>query len=104
MRTLISLFAMLAAAHAATLSFEIVGDDPGAWPQLLSSLGLTEGPASAAKTNCIVVVPNGATAPDVNWKQRVEDGTILVLVGDSGLAQSFGFRPSAAHVMVRSVE
>ena len=100
MRILISLLAILMSAGAATLSFQIVGDDAGAWPQLLSSIGLTEGPA----TKSVVVVPDGATAPDVNWKQRVEDGTILVLVGDSALARSFGFRPTEARVTVRSVD
>jgi hypothetical protein len=107
MRLPINLLAMLAlsvGAHAATLSFQIVGDDPGAWRQILSSIGLTEGPASAVKTNSVVVVPNGVTAPEANWKQRVEDGTILVLEGDSALAQSFGFHPTAARVTVRSVE
>lgn len=104
MRTPISLFAAAVVAHAATLSFQIAGDDPGAWPKLLSSIGLTEGPASIAKASTVVVVPDGVNVPDANWKQRVEDGTILVLAGDSPLARSFGFRPTEARLTVRSVE
>jgi hypothetical protein len=90
------------AAHGATLTFQIAGDERGAWPQLLSSIGITEGPSSAKGS--IVVVPSGATPPQANWKERVEQGTILVLEGDSDLARSFGFHPTDARITVRSVE
>ncbi len=89
-------------AHAATLSFHIAGDDRGSWPQLLSSIGLTEGPSMAKGS--IVVIPSGTIPPQANWKERVEQGTILVLEGDSALAQSFGFHPTDARIAVRSVE
>jgi hypothetical protein len=89
-------------AHAGTPSFQIAGDDRGSWPQLLSSIGITEGPSSAKGS--IVVIPSGTVPPQANWKERVEHGTILVLEGDSELARSFGFRPGESRITVRSVE
>ena len=47
----------------------------------------------------------GCTAPPpADWVQRVEKGAILVVEGESGLAASFGFRPTAERVVIRSVE
>src|SRR5437868_6833794 len=86
--------------QAATLSYQIVGEESESWPQILSSIGLTVGPAASS----VIVVPAGAVVPDSNWKQKVEQGSILVLEGDSALAKSFGFVPTDKRVSVRSVE
>ena len=52
----------------------------------------------------VVVVPAGSVPPSADWAQKVEKGTILVVEGESGLAASFGFRPTTERVVVRSVE
>jgi hypothetical protein len=73
---------------------------PGPWPAILSSIGLTPG-----KDGVVVAagVPN-ADAPVEQWTARVEHGTILIVQGDSPAAASFGFRPTAKRMIVRSVE
>jgi hypothetical protein len=87
-------------ASGATVSYQIVGEDSGSWPQILSSIGLTVGPASSS----VVVFPSGAIAPEADWKQKAQQGSILVLEGDSPLAHSFGIIPTDKRVTVRSVE
>src|ERR1051326_1536392 len=87
MRLLVSGLLLCAPIHAAALSYRVLADNPGAWPAVLSSIGLVKGAGD------VVVAPAGtAAAPD--WSARVERGTILVLEGESPLAASFGFRPA----------
>jgi hypothetical protein len=85
-------------------TFSLAGIDPGGWAEMLSSIGLTVGEISSAD---IVVVPPGAEVPSAEWAwgPRIERGTILILEGDSPLAQAFGFRANASpRVPTRSVE
>jgi hypothetical protein len=82
-------------------SFHVMGKDPGSWPAVLSSIGLLNDTAAAAR----VVVAPANTPADSEWTQRVEHGTILILEGESPLATAFGFHASAKpRVTVRSVE
>ena len=93
--------AACATLHAATFSFHVLGDEPGSWPAILSSIGLRDGAIGSAS---VVVAPHG-TAASADWPTRVEHGTILVLEGESPLAASFGFKPSAKpRVIARSLE
>src|SRR4051794_18800775 len=64
-------------------SFHVLGDDPGSWPVVLSSIGLMDG------GDRVVVAPAGSVAPVEEWMARVEWGTILVLEGEW---PAFGFR------------
>jgi hypothetical protein len=90
------------ALAGAIFSFHIMGDEPGAWPDVLSSIGLVQDATSGAG---IVVAPQRTRAPFEEWNARVERGAILVLEGESPLATAFGFQPSArAHFVARSVE
>ncbi len=90
-------FAICTVAPAATFSYHVLGDDPGSWPAVLSSIGLVEGGEG------VVVAPAGTAAAD--WTARIERGTFLVLEGESPLAASFGFTPSSKpHVIASSVE
>jgi hypothetical protein len=73
----------------ATFSFHVLGEDPGSWPAILSSIGLAEGSGG------VVVAPAGTDAPAPEWIARVERGTILILEGESPLAVAFGFRSSS---------
>jgi hypothetical protein len=100
MRLLISLALLAAAARGADRPyFCVLSEDAGAWPEILSSIGLQRQPAGAAR---IFVARTGAPA-STEWMGRVENGAILILEGESSLAESFGFRPSAENVRVTSL-
>ena len=105
MRSLISLALVLAGcplgpAHAADLPyFSVLSDDAGAWPEILSSVGLQRQPAGLAR---IFVARTGAPA-SVEWNGRVEKGAILILEGESSLADMFGFRRGKENVRVNSL-
>jgi hypothetical protein len=93
-----------AAAHAASPRlpyFSVLSDDPGAWPAILSSIGLQPQPAALAR---VFVARTGAAA-SAEWPARVDSGAILILEGESSLADLFGFRrsPSPDHVKVVSL-
>ena len=68
----------------------MLSDDAGAWPEILSSIGLQQQPAGLSR---IFVARTGAAA-SVEWPARVERGAILILEGESSLADLFGFRRS----------
>jgi hypothetical protein len=105
MRLLISLTLVLTGcplgpAHAADLPyFSVLSDDAGAWPEILSSVGLQRQPAGLAR---IFVARSGAPA-SVEWNGRVEKGDILILEGESSLADMFGFRRGKENVRVGSL-
>jgi hypothetical protein len=105
MRSLISLALVLAGctlgpAHAADLPyFSVLSDDAGAWPEILSCVGLQRQPAGLAR---IFVARTGAPA-SAEWNGRVEKGAILILEGESSLADMFGFRRGKENVRVNSL-
>ncbi|MGA2724432.1 MAG: hypothetical protein ABSG79_18745 [Bryobacteraceae bacterium] len=105
MRSLVSLALVLAGcplgpAHAADLPyFSVLSDDAGAWPEILSSIGLQRQPAGLAR---IFVARTGASA-SAEWNGRVEKGAILILEGESSLADMFGFRRGKENVRVNSL-
>jgi len=94
------LFLMTIAAHAATLTYHIAGDDAGPWPQILGSIGLN---AAAGGPANLVVVRNVAPGSVPQWMQRITEGEIVVLEGESELAQALGFEAGKKHVVVRSM-
>jgi hypothetical protein len=86
--------------HAAALPyFAILSEDAGAWPDILSSIGLQRQPASAAH---VFVARSGAPA-SAEWTARVDQGAILILEGESSLAEMFGFKPGKESVRVTSL-
>jgi hypothetical protein len=90
----------VSAAHAAALPyFSILSDDAGPWPDILSSIGLERQPASKAH---IFVARAGAPA-SAEWTARVEQGAILILEGESSLAEMFGFKRTKDSVRVASL-
>jgi hypothetical protein len=104
----ILLAVVLGHSFSATLSaaprffFHVLGDEPGAWPEILSSIGLTNG---ATGTAGVIVAPRGVEASAEEWAERVDRGAMLIIEGDSSLAAAFGFKPSTKpHVSVLSVE
>ncbi len=79
--------------------FAVLSDNAGAWPAILSSIGLIRQPASIAH---VVVARSGAPA-SLEWNSRVEQGAILILEGQSSLAEMFGFKPGPDSVRVTSL-
>ena len=95
------LFLLLAgpALGAALPYFAILSDDAGAWPGILSSIGLERQPASQAH---IFVARAGAPA-SAEWTARVDQGAILIVEGESSLAEMFGFKRGKDSVRVTSL-
>lgn len=91
---------LMASLSAATFTYHIAGDDPGPWPQILSSVGIT---AAAGGPANLVIVRNVAPGSVPQWIQRIEQGDLVVLEGESELAHALGFQPGARHVVVRSI-
>ncbi len=89
-----------ASLAAATFTYHIAGDDPGPWPQILSSIGLTRAAGGPAN---LFVVRNVAPGSVPQWIQRIEQGGIVVLEGESELAAALGIQPGTKRVMVRSI-
>ncbi len=71
--------------------FAVLSEDAGAWPAVLSSIGLERQPVALAR---VFVARPGAPAAS-EWRARLESGAILILEGESPLAESFGFRRTA---------
>src|SRR5579871_3603936 len=99
-RNSFAIFILASAAHAGGFSYRVLGDHATTWDAALSSIGLVKGSGDA-----VVIAPAGTAGSAEQWSERIESGTILVLEGESPLAASFGFRPSAKpRVVVRSIE
>ena len=93
MRLLASFVLLAGLAGAADLPyFSVLSEDAGAWPEILGSIGFQRQPAGVAR---IFVTRAGASA-SVEWPTRVERGAILILEGESSLADLFGFRRGPA--------
>src|SRR5215472_12107897 len=93
-------FLVSAAAPAATFTYHVAGDDPGPWPQILSSIGLTR--AAGGPTN-LFVVRTIAPGSIPQWIDRIEQGGVVVMEGENALAASLGIRPTARRVVLRSI-
>ncbi len=81
-----ALFAAALGSASELPYFEVMGRDAGPWPQILSSIGLERRPEAH-----VFVARAGAT-PSPQWTIRLGKGAILVIEGESPLAESFGFR------------
>ncbi len=85
---------------AATFSYHVIGDEPGAWPRILSSVGLTQkaGPIG------VFVVRGKSPLTAAQWLERVEKGAYLILEAGNETAADLGFRPGTKKVAVRGIE
>jgi len=83
-----------------TTSFAVLSDDPGPWPQILSSIGFL--PQSAGAADIVVLRPGAPAASEL--AARVEQGAFVIVEGASTAADLFGFRAGKDHVVVGSVE
>ncbi|MGO9230406.1 MAG: hypothetical protein ACLQKA_14545 [Bryobacteraceae bacterium] len=98
-RVLIALLTAAAAVAAPLPYYCVLSADAGAWPEILSSIGLIRQPANLAH----VFVARTGTPASNGWMQRVEHGDILILEGESSLAEMFGFRRGEGFVKVASL-
>ena len=78
----------------------MVSDYPGSWPAILSSIGLRSQPA--ALSNIFVFRPGATGSPQ--WNERVKGGAILILEGESPIAEAFGFYPGSDRIRATSIE
>jgi hypothetical protein len=78
--------------------FHVLGDDAGAWPDVLSAIGLVPGQGG------VYVVRSGEGAPGAQWFERSEQGAYVILEGESEAAEMFGFKMGVKRVSVRNVE
>ncbi|HTS50375.1 MAG TPA: hypothetical protein VMH05_20660 [Bryobacteraceae bacterium] len=94
------LFLVTASLPAATFTYHIAGDEPGPWPQILSSIGLTRAAGGPANLFIVRTVAPGSVP---QWLERIEQGGIVVVEGENELASALGFKPGAKHVVIRSI-
>jgi len=88
------------AASAAELPyFHVIARDAGSWPEILSSIGFESQPAEKAR----ILIGRAGSPASAEWIGRVDQGAILVLEGESPLAESFGFKRGKQTVHVSSV-
>ncbi len=103
MHSLISCCLALSAVAVASASelpyFAVLSEDAGAWPEILSSVGFQPQPAGLAR----IFVARAGTPASVEWQARVEKGAILILEGESSLAELFGFRATKESTRVASL-
>ena len=96
---LVLVFVGAAQPQAALPYFSVLSEDTGAWPEILQSIGLQRQPAGLAH---IFVARTGAAASS-EWPSRIEKGAVLILEGESSLAEIFGFRRTQDNVRVNSL-
>ena len=61
-------FYLIASASAAPVTYHVAGDDPGPWPQILSSIGLMKAAGGPANVFVVRTLTPGS-APE--WIQRL---------------------------------
>ncbi len=91
------LFLPLFASAGELPYFQVLARDAGSWPQIFSSVGFQ------AQANAHVFVARPGTPAGATWAGRVEKGAILVLEGESPLAESFGFKRGGKTVRTTSL-
>jgi len=79
--------------------FAVLSGDSGAWPAILSSIGLQQQPASVAH----VFVARAGAGASAEWYARVDLGAMLILEGESSLAEMFGFKRGNENARVTSL-
>lgn len=104
MRSLVSFLIAAVAAWAGRPEFHyayhVVGDEPTSWPAVLGSIGMTPAADGPAR---VLVLPAGTAAAPATWLPRIEAGALVVLEGDSPLAEAMGIVASPQRVTTRSL-
>jgi len=104
MRLLVSLLlsglALEAGRPAFQYAFHVVGDEPTSWPAILGSIGMTP---AADGSSSLIVLPGGTAAAPASWLPRIEAGALVIIEGESPLAEALGIRPTTKRVPTRSI-
>lgn len=95
-----SVLACAVTVSAATFSYHIAGDDPGPWPQIFGSIGITRATGGPANLFVVRTVAPGSIP---QWIRRIEQGGIVILEGQNELAATLGITPGVKRVVVRNV-
>lgn len=98
---MLALALAVAAEAAPQFSFHVLGDEPGAWPRIFSSLGMASGAEGGAH---VIVIPRGDETEAGQWVERARAGAFLVLEGESETARALGFAATERRIAARSVE
>src|SRR5579864_250880 len=99
-RSILMSVCLAASISASIFSYHVAGDDPGPWPQILSSVGFMK--ASGGPAN-LFVVRTAAPGSVPLWIQRIEQGAVVVIEGEGELAKALGIQPGVKRVVVRSI-
>src|ERR1700726_1115897 len=91
---------LIVSASAAPFTYHVAGDDPGPWPKILSSIGLMNAAGGPANLFIVRTLAPGSVP---QWIQRIEQGAVVVIEGESDLAKVLGIQPGTKHVVVRSI-
>src|SRR5690242_3342368 len=81
-RLAVMIFAGTSLMAAELPYFSVLHEDPGAWPEILSSIGFE--PRPAASSHVFVARSGSPASPE--WPARIERGAILIVEGESSLA------------------
>lgn len=100
MRALVSVLFLAFPLAAQTFTFHVAGDEPGPWPEILSSVGFVAGVSGSAG---IFVFPAGADVDPQPWLARAEQGAFLILEGDSTIARALGIQRQDRQIPTRGV-
>src|SRR5260370_42127576 len=74
-------FCLIASATAAPVTYHVAGDDPGPWPQILSSIGLMNAAGGPANLFIVPTLPPRSTPQLI---QPIQPRAVVVIEGDSG--------------------
>jgi hypothetical protein len=96
---LCAIWFVVAASAGELPYFHVMARDAGSWPEIFSSIGFESQTAEKAH---ILIARSGSPA-SAEWTGRVESGAILVLEGESPLAETFGFKRGKQTVHVSSL-
>src|SRR5579864_6623860 len=91
---------LVMSAFARPFTYHVAGDDPGPWPQILSSIGLMQATGGPANLFVVRTLTPGSIP---QWIERIEQGAVVVIEGESDLAKALGIQPSTKRVVVRSI-
>ena len=94
------LLSLVACAAEPAFHFHVAGDDAGPWPAIFQSIGMTSGTSGVAN---VIVLPAGTPVATATWRPRVEQGTILILEGNSEFAGALGIVPTEKRVQTRQI-
>ena len=91
------LFVPVAVSAGELPYFNVLGRDAGSWPQIFASVGFQQ------HADAHVFVARAGSAATSDWPGRIEKGAILVLEGESPLAESLGFKHGKGTVHTTSL-